>query len=59
MTTKVYKQNFSLSHNWEILTNNLATFKRSDGVKDEKFKYYRGSLKNPVFKGVFTKNHYI
>ena len=23
--------------NWEILTNNLATFKRSNGVKDENF----------------------
>ena len=25
------------SLNWEILTKNLATFKRSKGVKDEKF----------------------
>ena len=33
--------------------------KRSDEVKDEKFKYYSGLLKNPVFKGVFTKDHYI
>ena len=23
--------------NWEILTNNLVTFKRWDGVEDEKF----------------------
>ena len=23
--------------NWKILTNNLVTFKRWDGVKDEKF----------------------
>ena len=23
--------------NWEILTKNLVTFKRQDGVKDEKF----------------------
>ena len=23
--------------NWEILTNNLDTFKKWDGVKDEKF----------------------
>ena len=22
-----------------------------DGVKDEKFEYYRGSLKNPIFRG--------
>ena len=26
----------------------LVTFKRKDGVKDEKFLYYRGS---PVFRG--------
>ena len=34
------------SLNWEILTKNLVTFKRWDGVKDEKFYYYGGSLKN-------------
>ena len=36
--------------NWEILTKNLVTFKRWDGVKDEKFQYYWGSLKNLIFK---------
>ena len=38
--------------NWEILTKNLVTFKRSDGwmVKDEK--YFWGSLKNPRFRWV-------
>ena len=35
--------------NWEILTKHLVTFKRWDGVKDEKILYYRGSLKNPIF----------
>ena len=30
---------------WEILTKNLVTFKRWDGVKDEKFQYYAGLLK--------------
>ena len=35
---------------WEILTKNLVTFKRWDGGKDEKFKYYVGSLKNPIFR---------
>ena len=25
--------------NWEVFTKNLVTFKRWDGVKDEKFKY--------------------
>ena len=28
-------------------------------VKDEKFQYYGGSLKNPIFKGGFTKKQYI
>ena len=26
--------------NWEILTKNLVTFKRWDGVKDEKLSYF-------------------
>ena len=47
--------------NWEILTKNLITFKKCDGVKDEKF--YGGSLKDPIFKtgggGVLMKNQYI
>ena len=29
----------------------LVTFKRWDGVKDENFQYYGGSLKNPIFEG--------
>ena len=33
---------------WEILTKNLVTFKRWDGVKDEKFQYHGDSLKNPI-----------
>ena len=28
----------------------LVTFKRWDGVKDENFQYYGGSLKNPIFE---------
>ena len=52
MAKKVYNQN------WEILTKNLINFKRWDGVKDEKFKYYIGSLKNLIFSG-FTENQYI
>ena len=43
--------------NWEILTQNLVTFKRWDGVKDEKFQYYGSSLKNSISRGVL-KNHY-
>ena len=38
--------------NLEILTKNLVNFKRWDGIKDEKFEYYGGSLKNPIFTGV-------
>ena len=37
--------------NWQILTKNLVSFKRWDGVKDEKFQYYWTSLKNLIFKG--------
>ena len=37
--------------NWEILTKNLVTFKRWNGVKDEKFWCYAGSLQNPIFRG--------
>ena len=46
--------------NWENVTKNLVTFKRWGGVKDEKFEYYGGSLKNPIFRGEgFTKKQYI
>ena len=34
--------------NWEISTKNLVTFKRWDEVNDEKFQYYRNSLKNSI-----------
>ena len=37
--------------NWEILSKNFVTFKRRDEIKDRKFWYYRGSLKNPIFMG--------
>ena len=45
--------------NWEISTKNLATFKRSDEVKDKKLYYFGGSRKNQIFKGAFMKNQYI
>ena len=47
--------------NWELLTKNLVTFKRCDGVKDEKFEYYGGPLKNSIFKegAGLTKNQYL
>ena len=44
--------------NLEILTKNLVTFKRSDGVKDKKFQYYGVSLKNLIFKGGHKKPKY-
>ena len=44
--------------NWEILAKNLATFKTWDGIKDEKFYHYVGSLKYLIRGGV-TKNQYI
>ena len=39
--------------NWEILTKNLVLFKRWDGVKDEDFEYYGGSLKISIFRGAW------
>ena len=36
---------------WEIFTENLVTFKRWDVVKDEKFYYYGGLLKNLILGG--------
>ena len=36
---------------WEISTKNFVTFKRCDGVNDEKFKYYGSSLKDPILRG--------
>ena len=45
--------------NWDILTNNLVTFKRWDGVKDEKFEYYGSSLKNAIFNGGHEKPIYM
>ena len=56
---KFVKKNIFLSLmtknlNWEILTENLVTFKMWGGVKDEKFYYYGGSLKNVIFLGGFA-----
>ena len=53
LLTKMF---FSAFLNCDILTKNLVTFKRRNGVKDEKFEYYGGSLENLVFKwGVHEK----
>ena len=37
--------------NWEILTKNLITLKRWDGIKNEKFYCSGVSLKNLIFRG--------
>ena len=40
-----------------IRTKNLVSFKRKDGVKDEKLQYFEGSLKNLTFReGGVTKS---
>ena len=40
---------------WEVLTKNLVTFKRWDGVKDEK---YEDWLRNSIFMtGVMKDQH--
>ena len=44
--------------NWENSTKNLVTFKRWDGINDEKFWYYGSSLKNPNFRGGAWKNNF-
>ena len=36
--------------NWRILAKNLVTFKRRDGIKDEKFNLCGGPLVNPIFR---------
>ena len=35
--------------NWEVLTKNLVTFKRQDGVKDEKLQYFGEGLDSLPF----------
>ena len=42
------------SLNLEKLTNNVVTFKRWHGVKNEKFSC-RDSLKNLILRGVYKK----
>ena len=40
--------------NWEVLTKNLVTFERWDGVKDEKCQY-GSSLENLFLRGDHEK----
>ena len=37
LQTKIFLSVILMNLNWEILTKNLVTSKRWDGVKDEKF----------------------
>ena len=54
MLCSVITKNF----NWEILTRNLVTFKRYDGVKDKKKVWSLWKNLNFFFEGVggITKN---
>ena len=51
---------FSVINKFKLgnLTKNLVTFKRWDGVKDEKFWYYGGSMKNHGEKGLAKKREW-
>ena len=55
--TKLFFSVVTKNLNWEVLTKSLVTFKRWDGIKDEKLEYYGGYyivlniMKNPIFRG--------
>ena len=63
MTKKFINKNIFPCHknlNWKILTKNLVTFKRWDGVKDEKFNimgenleiwFLGGVHEEPIYRG--------
>ena len=57
---KLYKQKWFAviitNSKWETLNKNFLTFKRLDGVKDEKLSYFEGSWKNPGFRGLGSRN---
>ena len=40
---------------WELSARNLVTFKKWDGINDEKFQYYGSSLKNPNTPPMYEK----
>ena len=61
LSAEIFLHVITKNLNWEILAKSLVTFKRWDGVKDEKF-YYLSLQKNQIFKGGgggFMKNQYI
>ena len=51
MQTRIVCSVVTKNSNWENLTKNLVTFKRSDGVNDERLQYFGGSWKNSSFRG--------
>ena len=54
---KIFFSFITKNSNWGIRTKNLVSFKRKDGVKDEKLQYFEGSLKNLTFReGGVTKS---
>ena len=44
--------------NWEILSKNLVTIKKQDGVKDEKIYYFLG-LKSLIFRSEGYKKQFL
>ena len=58
LKTKMFFSAITKNLNWQVLTKNLVTFKRWDGVKDDKFQYYGSSLKNHIFKRCHKKPIY-
>ena len=49
LSAEIFLHVITKNLNWEILAKSLVTFKRWDGVKDEKF-YYPSLQKNQIFK---------
>ena len=47
----MFFSNATKNSKWKVFTTNLVTFKRYDGVNDEKLYYFRGSLNDPIFRG--------
>ena len=50
LSAEIFLHVITKNLNWEILAKSLVTFKRWDGVKDEKF-YYPSLQKNQIYRG--------
>ena len=53
--TEMFASVITKNLKWETLTKNLLTFKGWNGINDENFCYYGGSLKNPIYTEVQEK----